>query len=187
MHTNTVSSNQERLWYLSDLHPELSATFNIGSIIRYRGPVDRQAPREAIARIVRRHDSPRMEFDEKSGEVISRQRPEIDVDLTIEPITDLDEKGTDATISGRFREMVAQPFDLRRAPLWRMQLLYTDQAHYLLFVVHHILSDFRSIFVLFKAIQHEHELLVGGEPAPWPRTVSDHEAFRLFLERQHRQ
>nr|VFK38340.1 MAG: HAD-superfamily phosphatase, subfamily IIIC/FkbH-like domain-containing protein/thioester reductase domain-containing protein [Candidatus Kentron sp. TC] len=188
MHTNAVSSNQERLWYLSNLNSDLSVTFNIGAISHCRGSVDQRALKEAIARVVKKHSSLRTEFDEKDGEVISRQHPGIDIDLTTEPMTNPDEAGINATVSGIFRKMVAQPFDLRRAPLWRMRLLHVAQDHYrLLFVAHHIISDLRSIFVLFKAIQHEHELLTGGRPAPWPKTVSNEEAFELFLDRQHRQ
>jgi amino acid adenylation domain-containing protein len=156
-----VSVMQEAILRLERELPGLPQ-FNLWFAFRLQGPLDVGAFRRSLAEIVRRHDALRTSFAWKSGEPVAsvtkdaRLRPP----LTVEDLATNAARGGDRShrLMLRKAELVAEqvawmPFDLTRAPLFRMRLLRLGHNdHILLVVLHHIIIDGWSIGILFEEL-----------------------------------
>jgi amino acid adenylation domain-containing protein len=145
-----VSPAQRRLWILSRLDGA-STAHNIGMALRLDGALDTGALRRAFIALVARHESLRTFFIDVDGEPRQAVDDTIDVDL---PMHDLS-GAEDAEEKARRRvgRMAAEPFDLRRAPLLRGELLcFGPQRHTLHLVIHHIVCDGWSLSVMAREL-----------------------------------
>jgi amino acid adenylation domain-containing protein len=156
-----VSVMQESILRMERELPGLPQ-FNLSFAFRLQGPLNVSAFRRSVAEIVRRHDSLRTSFAWKNGRPVASiaRAAQVRSSLTV-----VDLAG-DATRRGhrthrlvlRKAELVAEqeawmPFDLARAPLFRMRLLRLGHDdHVLLVVLHHIIIDGWSIGVLFEEL-----------------------------------
>jgi amino acid adenylation domain-containing protein len=136
--------------------------FNLSFAFRLQGPLNVSAFRRSVAEIVRRHDSLRTSFAWKEGQPVASIATAVAArsSLTVEDLAGRAVRGGDRThrLILRKAELVAEqeawvPFDLTRAPLFRMHLLHLGHDdHVLLVVVHHIIIDGWSIGVLFEEL-----------------------------------
>ncbi|MBP2227690.1 amino acid adenylation domain-containing protein [Azospirillum agricola] len=139
------SNAQARLWMLEQIDPGLTA-YNIGFALVSGTGVDEPALRRALDRLARRHESLRTALVERDG--LPRQIVEADPApvLTVEKVD-----GEDAARS-RARAIVAAPFDLGRAPLWRVALLTGEEGAgaWIVAVMHHAIGDVWSVGVFIR-------------------------------------
>ncbi|GAB3176460.1 non-ribosomal peptide synthetase [Streptomyces incanus] len=159
-----LSYAQERLWFLDQADPGSTAYVMPGAL-RLRGPLDRQALRQALDEIVRRHEALRTTFPSEGGrpeQCVGRPRP---VPL---PVTDLgaaDAADQEAAVAEQSRAEAAEPFDLTRALLLRARLLrLADDHHVLLLSLHHIAADGWSLGVLMREVGVLYNAFHKGEP-----------------------
>lgn len=157
--TASLSSGQERFWFLDRLVPG-SSLYNCHFGLRLSGPVDREVLEQSLVALVARHDILRTTFPAVEGEPRAVVAPECAVEL---PCINLCELDPDTRERERQRLALTQrtaPFDLARGPLWRAMLLTIAPAeHILLITQHHIITDAGSAVVfmadlsrLYKAI-----------------------------------
>lgn len=145
-----VSAAQRRLCVLSRLDGA-SAAHNIGMALRLDGALDVNALRRAFSALVARHEALRTFFIDVDGEPRQAVDDTIDADL---PLCDLS-GAEDAEEEARRRaaRMAAEPFDLRRAPLLRGELLRLGpRRHALNLVIHHIVCDGWSLSVMAREL-----------------------------------
>ena len=63
-------------------------------------------------------------------------------------------------------EEAKQPFDLAHGPLWRVKVFRDhDEAHLIVLVMHHIVSDAWSFYVFCQELAEFYEATVSGRPA----------------------
>jgi amino acid adenylation domain-containing protein len=141
-----ASFEQERLWFMNELLSQRQI-FNVPTALRLRGPLDVDALRRAIARLVERHEALRTVFvlrDTKPRQVVLDH---MDVPLVVHRCRDLPDP--EQAARGHASASVAEPFDLLTGPLLRCVLyeVGTDD-HLLLIVQHHIVSDTWSLGIL---------------------------------------
>src|SRR6185436_18221122 len=77
-------------------------------------------------------------------------------------------------IKRRLDEIIRQPFDLERAPLWRIRAFSTGpQRSILLLVFHHLLLDGHSLGLLLEDLERYYNAARSGEkvPARTPRRM----------------
>ncbi|XVS67309.1 non-ribosomal peptide synthase/polyketide synthase [Actinosynnema sp. CA-299493] len=128
-----LSAGQQRLWFLAEFQPE-STEYTSAMALRITGPVDVARLTEAVRGLVRRHESLRTTFDQVDGRPVQVVHDGVEVDLVA--VDDL-------------REVLDQPFDLRRGPLFRAALLTESaDARVLLLTSHHIVVDGWSLGLL---------------------------------------
>ncbi len=142
-----LSFAQQRLWFLDQLHPGATG-YNIPSAHRIRGPLAPDLLGRALTEVVRRHEVVRSVFDDwPDGQPVQRVlRPET-VKL---PVTLVDSPAHAAELA---REQVLQPFDLRRGPLMRAELLrIDDDDHVLLVCLHHLVADQWTLSLLLREV-----------------------------------
>jgi Condensation domain len=152
--------------------------FNLSFAFRLQGPLNISAFRRSLAEIVRRHDALRTSFAWKNGRPVPSTATDARArsSLAVEDLAGSTTRRGDRTnrLVLRKAELVAEqeawmPFDLARAPLFRLRLLRLGQDdHVLLVVLHHIIIDGWSIGVLFEELSTLYSAFAAGRSAQLP-------------------
>ena len=157
-----LSLGQERLWFLDRLRPE--ATFNNAATYALHGPLDVDALRLALAEAVRRQGALRTVIEEEDGRPVAVVLPELDVPLPFLDFTGRPEEAREWMLAEAPRS-----FDTARGPLFRATLLKLgEDEHVLLPVVHNLVSDGWSGYVLFHELAELYGAYAEGRPSPLP-------------------
>jgi len=163
---------QRGIWLAHTLDPG-SPAYNLVSACRVRGELDPEAIESAFGRVVARHRLLRSTFTADDGEVLQIIHP--GAAATLDRIRAEPGGAVEAAIAAAKR-----PFDLETLPLIRLHLVEEHGVgeRLLLLVLHHLLSDERSLAGLWRdlaaAVAGE---LDEAEPSPqyddwshWKRT-----------------
>ncbi|SNS45136.1 non-ribosomal peptide synthetase, partial [Actinomadura mexicana] len=170
---------QQRLWFLSRFEGP-SATYNMPTALRIRGPLDVDALRAAVGDLVERHESLRTVLPDSGG--VPRQlildaaaaRPELEITET-----------TGAELPARLAMAAGYAFDISAEPPLRTHLFRVGpREHVALLLMHHIGGDGWSMaplardFIAAYAARAE-----GGEPqwAPLPVQYADYTLWQQEL------
>ena len=127
-----ATSGQRRLFALQQLD-ETSTSYNISGCVQVNGVIDHQKVKSAMEAIVRTQEAFRTTFTTINHQLVQR-------------ITDTAEVTVDIIVSEKehigFHDYV-RPFDLENGPLFRVSIIKTptESLNYLLFDIHHIISD----------------------------------------------
>ncbi|MGH7284794.1 MAG: amino acid adenylation domain-containing protein, partial [Polyangiaceae bacterium] len=160
--TLPVSSAEARLWFLDQLEPG-RASYNLPLGFRARGPLNHAALVAALADLVSRHEALRTRYVERNGV------PEHVIDSpTPIPIAMID-VASEVDLADALLHESARPFDLAAGPLLRVALFrVTEVDHFLLFTMHHIISDGWSNDVLARELWTLYRARCDGEAAALP-------------------
>ncbi|HWM91848.1 MAG TPA: amino acid adenylation domain-containing protein [Thermoanaerobaculia bacterium] len=144
-----VSFAQERLWFLDQLAPGLTA-YSIVRVFRLRGPLDTEALARAAAGVIRRHAALRTTFaalEDRPVQVIAAITAIAAIEVPVIDVASPEEADR------RLKEEAQRPFDLRSGPLLRMTVArLAPDDHRLLLAMHHIVSDGWSMGILFREL-----------------------------------
>ena len=144
-----ATSEQQRLWLLQQQDPG-SCAYNVGLAFRLTGPVDDDALRRAVRRLVARHPALRTAFEATPDGLRQRVGEPYDPWIEAGP-ADLTSDGE--TLA---RQLFGTPFDLSRPRLVRACWRPDDDGGTLLLCLHHIAVDGRSLTVLFGELSAEY-------------------------------
>jgi amino acid adenylation domain-containing protein len=157
-----LSSAQKRLYVLQQAALE-SIGYNMPTIVRLEGILDKKRLESAFRKLIRRHESLRTAFVTQAGEPV--QRIHDDVGFEIEYFkTENKEKGVEIQNSKFIiHNSFIRPFELSRAPLLRVGLIHTPalaghpsqegitgDKHILMVDMHHIITDGTSTGIIVK-------------------------------------
>ncbi|WP_252607192.1 lichenysin non-ribosomal peptide synthetase LicA [Bacillus paralicheniformis] len=138
--TYPVSSAQKRLYVLQQIEGA-EKSYHMPAVLQLEGKLDLKRLESAAQMLIKRHEAFRTTFEIRDGEPV--QRIWDAAELTIDVI-DADEQEAERLI-----EEFIRPFDLTKAPLFRMSIIrVTEEKHLLLVDMHHIISDGASVSVL---------------------------------------
>ena len=146
-----LSSAQKRMFILNQMETG-STTYNIQSLMKVEGELDRERFKRSFSALVSRHESFRTFFQVVDGEPVQRIREEIEFELEYDELAyeaknQRSKEGTTGNIIKNF----LRPFNLSTAPLLRVKLARTaEKTHLLMVDMHHIISDGISIGVLVQ-------------------------------------
>ncbi|WNG47516.1 amino acid adenylation domain-containing protein [Archangium minus] len=163
-----LSFSQQRLWFLDQWQP-LSSVYNVPAALRLVGPLDVSAFQRSFDELLRRHESLRTTFQatvEEPLQVIHSPGP---MPLPVIDLRSLPESEREHEARRLANEEAWRPFDLAAGPVIRVTLLRMgEQEHVLVVVMHHIVSDDRSIEVLLREVAALYDAFHRGEPSPLP-------------------
>ncbi|NTX63938.1 non-ribosomal peptide synthase/polyketide synthase [Myxococcus sp. CA051A] len=161
-----LSFAQQRLWFLDQLEP-LSASYNVPGAVRMTGPLNRDALARTFQELVRRHEALRTTFRSVNGVAVQIVAPESPVVLHDVDLEGLPEERREAEARRHVEQAVLLPFDLTVGPLLRVTLVrLSAEAHVLVVVLHHIVSDGWSTEVLVREVAALYEAYAAGKPSP---------------------
>ncbi|WP_129706740.1 non-ribosomal peptide synthetase [Priestia megaterium] len=140
-----VSSGQKSMFTIQMLNKS-SCSYNITSAYRVKGEVDKEKLNRVFESIAQRQESLRTSFHFVNGELV--QKIHENVPVILEEIV----KKEDKRISEYIHSFI-RPFDLSKAPLFRVGLLEIEKKDFILVVdIHHIIFDGVSLSILNQEI-----------------------------------
>jgi acyl carrier protein len=172
-----LSSAQKRLFFLHQMG-ENEITYNMPATWILEGDVDKAKMIEAFKKLIQRHESLRTIFHMVYEEPVQRIHELVEFEIEndglfrtqvkVERQETGAEEGETATcnpqLSAALISAFIRPFDLTKAPLFRVGLMEVEEGKQLLIVdMHHIISDGKSTELMvkdFMALYSEEELSV---------------------------
>ena len=135
--------------------------FSMPLALRFTGQLDIAALAEALNEVVARHESLRTNFAEHEGVPYHIVHPTRRVELPVEHVR---EDRLDDTIA----ELRRHVFTPESGPLIKATLLaLSADAHVLVVLVHHIVSDHASLGILFEDLLVAYRARLEGEAPRW--------------------
>lgn len=139
-----LSSSQKRLFFISQFE-EVGTSFNMPLLLKIRGELALERYEGIFKRLVQRHETLRTSFHLAAGKPVQRIHIEVEFEITKKDIADTH----NSQLVTNIVETFIRPFDLSRAPLFRVGIVSVSQEeHYLWFDTHHIVFDGTSMEVL---------------------------------------
>ncbi|HEX2207305.1 MAG TPA: amino acid adenylation domain-containing protein [Longimicrobium sp.] len=174
-----LSFAQERMWFLDRLAAGTGA-YNVPAVFELAGPVDVEALRFAMERLIARHEALRTRIEERDGRPMQSIAPTEGFVLSV-----LDVAATE--VETRLDEEARRPFDLSRDLPIRAALFRTAaDDHVLALTFHHVAVDGWSAGILFRELSALYAARVEGREAalpPLPLRYADFAAWqRAWLQ-----
>ena len=126
--------------YVDCMKQPTSTVYNIPAAIRFPKGTDAQLLSKSVETIIQAHPQFHVHFDSQGADIIQT----IDAN---QPVVIAQSKLGEAEIK-KYMTNFVQPFNLRQGPLYRMEIVTTEESVYLLADVHHLIFDGAS-FDLF--------------------------------------
>lgn len=150
-----LSAAQRRLFVIEQMG-NAGTAYNLTSAFAVRGPLDLAKFGKAIERIVERHAALRTRFDSTDGEPVQIVEKKVF-------FKKIYVEAGESELDGILKNFV-KPFDIRKAPLFRVMLVkYAPESHLFVFDAHHIIFDGVSLGVFMDELGLLYE---GVNPAP---------------------
>ncbi len=163
-----ASFAQQRIWFLDQLEPGNPA-YNIPWTLKISGSVNADAIESSLNIIAQRHEGLRTAFSTTVDQPLQIIHDTVRVRLQRIDVSHLPEIERDAEAMRLIGEDANRPFDLTQAPLMRAILVrVSNDQHYLLLNVHHIVSDRWSMGVLSQELANLYETTIEGKPPELP-------------------
>lgn len=161
-----LSSRQQQLWYLYQLHPT-SPVYNVAFLLHLHGDLDRAALERSLNEIVRRHDTLRTRVTPVGDLVLQVIAPPEPTPLTCIDLSDRD--NGEGQLRALIQTAARRAFVLEREPLVRFLLIKLgDDRHALFFNLHHIIADQWSVQILLQELVTLYPAFVQQESSPLP-------------------
>jgi amino acid adenylation domain-containing protein len=163
-----LSFTQERMWFLDQLEPGLTA-YNVPGAVYLDGRLDVKALEQAFGEILRRHEILRTTYASVEGRPVQVIHPAQPFHLPVEDLQDLPEDVRDDVAMQLAKENAQRPFNLATGPIIRCFLVRMGpEKHLLAMTTHHIAYDMwsREIFIFELAVLYQ--AFIKREPSPLP-------------------
>jgi amino acid adenylation domain-containing protein/FkbM family methyltransferase len=175
-----VSFAQQRLWFIDQLEPN-SALYNSPIAVRLTGALKKEALRQTLSEILRRHEVLRTTFRTVAGEPVQVigapapvRLPEIDLSSLVGPQLEVE-------VRRLAREEAERPYDLSRGPLLRLMLVKeADDVHVVLLTMHHIISDGWSMGVFIREVAALYRAYYEERESPLPELPVQYADFAIW-------
>jgi amino acid adenylation domain-containing protein len=163
-----LSFAQLRMWFLSRFEGS-SAPYFTPAAFRLRGPLDEDALRTSLNRIIARHEVLRTTFDVEDGSPVQTIWDRAEVDFTVHDCSDVPRHDRETAARELARELTHREIDLSREFPMRAGLVrFAPGDHVLILAVHHIASDGWSKSVLFRELEIFYAAEVTGDEPRLP-------------------
>jgi amino acid adenylation domain-containing protein len=178
-----LSFAQERMWFLHQLDPGLTA-YNLVAAVHLQGTPDVAALERCLAEMVRRHETLRTVFAASDGgprQIVQPPAPA--------PFSRVDLRHLAAGLHGReidrcTQTLADQPLDLAAGPLFRVLLIaLTESESALVILVHHIVADGWAIRRMVGELAALYAAEVQGRPSPLPELPVQYADFAVWQRR----
>jgi amino acid adenylation domain-containing protein len=153
-----LTEAQKQLYALSLISDQGSKSYNICNVVQLTGQLNVSALKEAIHKVIDRHDALRTVIKDKAHQEISKQ-PQIEIPLIDFSTTE----NQDIKVNEWIKEKSTLQFDLVHGPLFQPYILRREeQKHLMVLTAHHIVIDGMSINIILQDIAAIYSSIVTG-------------------------
>jgi amino acid adenylation domain-containing protein len=164
-----ISYAQQRLWFIDQLGEGAGTAYHIQGAVRLLGVLKRDALREALDTILRRHEALRTRFVLVDGSPMQAISEAARFSLQESDLSEYDAVERETHVRRVTQEEACARFDLTAGPLIRGGLLrLSGQEHVLLVTMHHIISDGWSMGILISELCALYAAFKQGKANPLP-------------------
>ncbi|MDD5457170.1 MAG: amino acid adenylation domain-containing protein [Candidatus Margulisbacteria bacterium] len=136
-----VSSEQKRLYFLQTINPD-QTNYNLSAILKLDGKPNYKRFKTSLKKLIDRHEGLRTSFHEIEGNIVQK------IHKTVMPVIN---KIILKNLSmEKYFEGFQKAFRLDCLPLFRLELVKDENNVYLLFDIHHIITDAQTLNTLIK-------------------------------------
>jgi len=137
-----ASSAQKRIWLLQQIEPN-GIAYNMPKVMALHGNLNKNLLEKVLSKIIARHETLRTSFGTIGESIVQMVARNSSLKINYSESTEID--------IGKAIDDFIRPFDLSKAPLLRVELIKVgENLHYLLFDMHHIISDGTSLGILSR-------------------------------------
>lgn len=159
-----LTVNQQALWFLHQSAPH-SPAYNVASTARIRSEVNVDAMRQAFQTLVSRHESLRTTFESRQGEPVAKVAAHGQLDFAQVDAAGWSERQLQVAAQAEYE----RPFCLTSGPLMRVRLFtVAPDDHVYLMVLHHIIFDAWSLWLLQDEFRTLYQQYAAGEAGVLP-------------------
>ena len=123
--------------YVDCMKQPTSTVYNIPSLIRFPEGTDAQLLEKSIETLIKAHPQFSMHFDSKGGEIVQIADANQPIDIKQSQLSEEE--------LAKYKVEFVRPFNLRTGPMYRMEIVTTEQNVCLLADVHHLIFDGGSL------------------------------------------
>lgn len=146
-----LSEEQKELWFVSTTEDAASQAYNQSLGLHLRGSLHISALQEALQALVQRHEALRTVFDRSGTE--QRILPSLVLHIEHSNFSLLSGEERERQVLLLQQDEARRLFDLEQGPLLRAHLItMNEQYHILLFTIHHLIADGRSVGTLLREL-----------------------------------
>jgi len=139
---------QKRFFVFWQLKPD-DISYNVSEIMMMEGRLSREKFQDIFKQMILRHESLRTSFHVWGGEPVQRVHADVHFEIECRDLEKVSRKPEEA--SAKEIKNFIRPFDLTQTPLLRLGIIScSEEKQYLLFDLHHIVSDGVSIGIIIK-------------------------------------
>jgi acyl transferase domain-containing protein/acyl carrier protein len=171
-----LSSAQKRLYVLQQIAKQ-STNYNEPFVRLVEGNLVIKRFQDTFKQLTRRHEIFRTAFEMIRGKPIQRIYKDIDFEIEYHQADrEAGNQENPTETADRVIKNFIRPFDLTRAPLFRVGLVKLEEANHVLIVdIHHIISDIASFTILIEEFM---ALYSGGRLQPLKIQYKDYSAWQ---------
>lgn len=163
-----LSYEQERLWMLEQALPGNPA-YHIPMGIHFQGSLDLVKLQRSFGETIARHSSFRTVIGETGGRPHQMIVPPVEFRVPIIDLSLFPDPDREAEVQRVAAEEIRRPFDLRKGPLYRVNILRLDALEYVLLIVaHHIITDIRSLELFMEELGIFYTASIAGQKPVLP-------------------
>ena len=155
--------------------------YNTAVAFRIKGKLDLPALQKSLDEVVRRHEMLRTVFELKEDRPVQRILDHTELPVVLHDFSRVDEAVREEQVWAFIHQEGAQPFDLARGLLLRVELLRMGACdHILQLTMHHIVFDGWSLGVFMNEVRVLYEAFHSDEPSPLPELPIQYADFAIW-------
>ncbi|HEU4884066.1 MAG TPA: amino acid adenylation domain-containing protein [Longimicrobium sp.] len=182
--TTPLSFAQQRFWFV-DRMGAAGAAYHMPMSMRLHGELDVAALDAAANGLIERHESLRTVFRLENGEPVQEVLPHEHRPIPVHDLSALAEEEREAEARRIADEDARAPFDLAHGPPIRFALVRLGAGeHQFLVNLHHIVSDWWSLGIVFRELGTLYRAAREGLPDPLPPLPVQYPDFAVWQRRR---
>ena len=149
--------------YVDCIKQPTSIGYNLPMLLPFPKDTDAWLLRDALKTLVMAHPELRVNFGSMGSEIVQSINLEQPIDITMSRMSEEE--------LGNYKRCFVRPFNLKKDPLYRFEIITTEEHVNLLFDIHHLVVDGSSINLLLHQLC---DLMDGGELEPEDLNYADY-------------
>lgn len=177
--TIPMTEMQQDVWMALQLESASAASYNLATELYLVGPLQVHHLREAINRLIQRHEALRTlpDIDGETQHIL----PHLTIELPIVDLSSFSAFTRQQQLAEILQAEVTIPFDLYTGPLFRVKLVkLAAQEHILLLTAHHIIADGWSMGIITNNLAQLYTAVCTAKTAILPPVIP----FRDYVQQQ---